>query len=115
MSDGSMDASSEIDPLADKEKDLRAKHGDIVRVNTKRGTMMFRKATRAEFRKYMTMQGSGPSEKSQAMEWLSRVTAIYPENGGYEALLDNLPGIYLQAAKQISIVCGMADEDDEKK
>lgn len=116
MSDGSVDTDSEsIDPLADTEKSLRAKHGEILRVDTKRQTMIFRRPSRAEFRRYLGHLNGSKEEKAQAFEWIVRATIVYPEPKDFELILDKLPGLYLQASKDYLVFVGMSEEEDEKK
>lgn len=71
---------------------LKAVHGDLRKVNTKRGTFIVRGATTGEWRRFRS-ESAQDRTKANATETLVRACVVHPDAAGFSAAVDKAPGL----------------------
>ncbi len=96
-------------------EELRALHKRIAVVQGKDDAwfVVFRKPTRAEFKRFRSMLHN-EEQKSDAQESLARSCAVYASGGGFDALLEDFPAIPEACGKALGELAGFAVNQSAK-
>ncbi len=70
----------------------REKHGDILRVKTPFGELVFRTPARGDFNRFTESAVNDKSKKATAMLDFARSALIHPAHDVFEGILDKKPG-----------------------
>jgi hypothetical protein len=95
--------------------EFEAQHKRIAHLRGKDDTweVVFRKPTRAEYRRFKS-QINDPTQQSDAAEQLARQLVVYPSREAFDALLEDWPAIPEAASKAFLALSGMNTEADGK-
>lgn len=98
----------------EKLAELRAKHSDVVVVDTKFGDCVFRSPNRSEYERWQSILFK-ESSRSKASVVLCTMTLVYPDAATFNAYADKAPGIFTTCASPILELAGVDGEAEVKK
>lgn len=75
--------------------------------------IIIRRPTRAEYKQYRS-QSHNQAQVADAQEILARKTCVYPDAAGFDALLDDYPGIPEACGEAFKKLLGLAVQEDLK-
>ena len=95
-------------------KELEAKHGEIVEIETKAGPCAFRPCKRDEYDRYQSLIFEKKTQ-SKAAEVLVRATVVYPSKEDFTRMLDRYPFIVSTCFTAVAELSGLNMEPEVKK
>lgn len=102
-------------------KALKEKHGDKLKVITIPATdfdaeteIVVKRPPRGEYKRFRAMLFDD-AEKANAMETLAKACVVYPEGSGFQALLEERPGLAEVVGGKCAELAGMEGKVDAKK
>lgn len=75
-------------------EELKAKHGkDLVLIESRKGPLVFRRPTRAEYDRWHDQVRSDPENATKHARQLAKATLALPDEAGFDAAIDDQPAI----------------------
>lgn len=97
-----------------KVDELAAAHGEIAVVVTDLGPAIFRKPSRAEYKRHLSLL-FGEKTKPEAIEFLARACVVHPSKIDFDKWLDDKPGIPIVCAEDLTALAGASKAEGEGK
>lgn len=95
--------------------ELKAKHGNILHVETKYGhEVVFRVATYEEFNRFLEQHGDVQTRVAAVKNLLFECT-VYPDNEGLQRILREKPGLLSKLTDYLTDFCGLEKDAVRKK
>jgi len=92
---------------AKKIEELKANHGnELVLIESRKGPLVFRKPTRAEYDRWRDQVRSDGGNSSQHARELAKATLVHPDESGFDAAINDQPAILCQEV--LDGVCELA-------
>jgi hypothetical protein len=95
-------------------EDLKAKHGDVLELETDWGDAAFRVATPGEWQRFND-EIADESTRPRALRTLVIACCVYPPRDEFEKLLTKRPGLTQGFGNQLTKHCGLGNEAVRKK
>jgi hypothetical protein len=96
--------------------EIVSKHGgdeNVKRVDTKAGTVVLRKPTRAEYKRFRSLFWD-EKRRSDAIEMLVRDCVAFPPKEAFAAMLEDRPGIADRCGNVALELAGIVGDDEGK-
>jgi hypothetical protein len=101
-----------IDPSTLAE--LKAKHGDVLHLETDLGDVVFKVATPELWQRFID-EVSDEDQRPRAMAPLVYGCRVYPEKEEFDRILQRRPGLTQTLGNQLSAFCGLEKAAARKK
>lgn len=88
---------------------LKARHGDMRRVKTKRGDVIVRGPDQGEWRRFRAESGDA-KKKAQSVETLVRACVVHPPAPEFAALLERAPALVETLAESVLELAGLEED-----
>lgn len=88
---------------------LKAQHGDLRRVKTKRGDVIVRGPDQGEWRRFRA-DSADPKKKAQSVETLVRACVVHPDPPLFSALLERAPALVETLAESVLELAGLEED-----
>ena len=74
---------------------------------TGHGPVLFRRPSRGDFKRFVSQISDAKTDKASAMEALVRSCVLHPTGAAFDAILDDMPGLLLQATSDLQTLAGV--------
>jgi hypothetical protein len=98
----------------EKLAELKAKHGDVVVVDTKCGDCAFRGANKGEYDRYQALLFK-EATRPKAGETLVLATLVYPDSATFAGYVQKFPGVVTTCTSPVLELSGVDGDADVKK
>lgn len=104
-----MSETKSTSPTQEQIDALKAQHGDLRRVKTKRGDVIVRGPDQGEWRRFRAESGDA-KKKAQSVETLVRACVVHPAAPAFSAMLDRAPALVETLAESVLELAGLEEE-----
>lgn len=98
----------------EKFAELESAHGEIVAVHTVLGECAFKRPSRADYKRYMSLLFNEKT-RDQAQEVIVRACVIHPSKDEFNKMLDTAPGIATSCSGPVLELAGQVAEPEVRK
>jgi hypothetical protein len=96
--------------------ELKAEHGEIYRLDAREydKTIVIKKPDRHVYKRYRK-DGTDEDKRHAALQQLVDDVIVWPPPDEFQAMTDDLPGLYETFGNQVARIAGLSREVDSKK